>query len=213
MAIDSETECLSARCEYAVAMTVIGIVGLPGSGKSEAATVAEEESIPVLTMGDVVRAEVRERGMEVNEDTMGEVATDLREKGGKAAIAERSLPIIEEFLEDNDTVLLDGIRGQAEVERFVAEYGEEFTLASIEVPFETRLERIQERGRDEAREGAADLRERDERELGYGLEDAMENADLTIDNTGTLEEFRQTARTLLTESADAVRKRRREQEA
>ena len=38
-------------------MTVIGIVGLPGSGKSEAANVAAEMGVPVVTMGDVIREE------------------------------------------------------------------------------------------------------------------------------------------------------------
>jgi dephospho-CoA kinase len=45
-------------------MTVIGIVGLPGSGKSEAADVAAEMGVPVVTMGDVIRAACRERGLD-----------------------------------------------------------------------------------------------------------------------------------------------------
>ena len=72
-------------------MNVIGFVGLPGSGKSEAAAVARELDIPVVTMGDVIRAECRERGLDPATDH-GTVAKALREENGPGAIAERSLP-------------------------------------------------------------------------------------------------------------------------
>jgi len=98
-------------------MRVIGTVGLPGSGKSEAASVAEELGIPVVTMGDVIRQECRDRGLDPAEHH-GEIAGALREENGPDAIARRSLPIIEAELEDEDTVLVDGIRAGVEVERF-----------------------------------------------------------------------------------------------
>lgn len=183
-------------------MRVIAIVGLPGSGKSEAAAVAQEHGIPVVTMGDVIRAAVRERGLEITEDTMGRVATELREAGGNAAVAERSIPLIQRYAEEHDVVLVDGIRGIAEVERFEEAFGEDFRLVSIEVPFETRLERIRERGRDPNAERENDLRQRDARELGYGMDEAMNHADVTLENTGSLEAFRAVIREILT--VDAV---------
>ncbi|MFC6725676.1 AAA family ATPase, partial [Halobium palmae] len=67
-------------------MTVIGTVGLPGSGKGEAAAVAREEGLPVVTMGDVIRQECRDRGLDPAEHH-GRVATALREEHGQSAIA------------------------------------------------------------------------------------------------------------------------------
>lgn len=183
-------------------MRIVAIVGLPGSGKSEAAAVAREVGIPVVTMGDVIRRACRDRGREVTEDALGEVATALREEDGPAAVAERAVPLIERHVEDHDVVLVDGIRGIAEVERFEDSFEDAFQLVSIEVPFETRLERIRDRGRDPTAEGRADLRRRDERELGYGMGEAMERADVTVQNTGSLADFRTVIRELLT--ADAV---------
>ncbi len=178
-------------------MRVVAIVAMPGSGKSEAADVANEMGISVVTMGDVIREACREQGLEVSEANMGQVATALRDEGGDAAIAERSIPMIEAAAAECETVLVDGIRGIAEVERFEEAFGEDFELISIEVPFEDRLERIQERGRDPESESPDDLRRRDERELGYGMGEAMARADETVENTGTLEEFRDTMRSLL----------------
>jgi dephospho-CoA kinase len=185
-------------------MTVIGIVGLPGSGKSEAATVARELDVPVVTMGDVIRAECRERGRDPATDH-GEVAQALREENGPGAIAERSLPLIEDALADSDTVVVDGIRSDTEVDRFEAAFGEEFVLVSIEAPFGTRGERLDLRGRDAgAEEGGESLEERDERELGFGMGEAMEAADLTIENTDSLSAFHDRVRALLTEGPAAI---------
>ena len=58
-------------------MRVIGTVGLPGSGKGEAAAVAKEDGVPVVTMGDVIGAECRDRGLDPAEHH-GEIARALR---------------------------------------------------------------------------------------------------------------------------------------
>ncbi len=179
-------------------MNVIGIVGLPGSGKSEAAAVARELDIPVVTMGDVIRAECRDRGLNPATEH-GAVAKALREENGPAAIAERSLPMIEAELATTDTVVVDGIRSDVEVEAFESAFGDSFTLVSIEAPFELRAERLDLRGRDAgAEDGGESLAERDERELAFGMGEAIEQADRRIDNTDSLASFREAIRELLT---------------
>jgi dephospho-CoA kinase len=188
-------------------MTVIGTVGLPGSGKGEAAAVAREEGIPVVTMGDVIRAECRDRGLDPAE-AHGTVAVALREEHGPAAIADRSLPLIRDSLSesDADTVLVDGLRSDVELDRFEEAFGDSFLLVSIEAPAELRRERIDDRGRDKAGdEGGEDLEARDERELGFGMGDAMERAHVVIENVDSLEAFRRRVRAILREGPGAVR--------
>lgn len=187
-------------------MKVIGIVGLPGSGKSEAASVARSLDIPVVTMGDVIRQECRDRGLDPA-DHHGEIAAALREENGPDAIAQRSLPVIEEALESSDTVLVDGIRAGVEVEQFEAAFGEAFTLVSIEAPFEVRAERVTARGRDNTEDGES-LRERDERERGFGMDEAIARADVAVENTDTLEAFHEKIRTLLTEGVEGLERER-----
>lgn len=182
-------------------MTVIGTVGLPGSGKGEAAEVARERGIPVVTMGDVIRQECRDRGLDPAQHH-GEIAQALREENGPAAIAERSLPLLEAELDGADTVLVDGLRSGVELDAFRERFGDEFLLVSIEAPFEVRRERIEERGRDDP--DSETLKERDERELGFGMGDAMERADVRIENTDSLARFREQITTLLEEGETAV---------
>ena len=181
---------ITEQFPYVRQMNVIGTVGLPGSGKGEFADVARSRGIPVVTMGDVIRAECRRRGLDPA-DHHGAVAQALREEEGPLAIAERSLPIVEESATGTDTVVVDGLRSAAEAERFEEEYGDDFLLVAIEAPFEDRAERVEGRGRDtSAADGGESLAARDERELGFGMGEAVERADVTIENDGTLAAFR-----------------------
>ncbi|WP_226004987.1 AAA family ATPase [Natrinema salinisoli] len=183
-------------------MHVIGTVGLPGSGKGEAATIAREDGIPVVTMGDVVRQETADRGLDPAKDH-GTVAQALREENGPAAIAERSLPMIEDRLEAHDTVLVDGIRSDVEVDAFEERFGDAFTLISIEAPFEVRAERVDERGRDAGEaDGGEGLAARDERERGFGMDDAMDRADVVVENTDSLEAFHERIRSIVRTGTD-----------
>lgn len=184
-------------------MTVTGIVGLPGSGKSEAAAVARELGVPVVTMGDVIREACRDRGLDPATHH-GEVAKTLREENGPAAIAERTLPLIEDAREGANTVLVDGIRSDVEVETFEAAFGDGFRLLAVEAPFETRAERLDLRGRDAGDdEGGESLAERDERERSFGMGAAIDDADVTIENTDSLEAFKDRIRRLLREEGTA----------
>ncbi len=174
-------------------MTVVATVGLPGSGKGEAATVAKELDIPVVTMGDVIREECRNRGLDPAVEH-GHVARALREEHGPGAIAERSLPMIEAALEDSDTVLVDGIRSDAEVRQFENAF-DTFVLISIEAPFNVRQQRLAARDGDVSAES---LDDRDARELGFGMDKAMQQADVHIENTDSLEAYRNRICELLT---------------
>ncbi|MFA1609649.1 AAA family ATPase [Halobellus rubicundus] len=184
-------------------MKVIGTVGLPGSGKGEAAAVAREAGVPVVTMGDVIRKACRERGFDPAEHH-GEMAKTLREEDGPAAIAERSLPMIESELEESDVVLVDGLRSDVELDRFREAFGDDFHLVSVEAPFETRADRLLERGRDDTDLDREALREREERELGFGMGEVMDRADVVVRNTDSLEAFRERVRAILDEDLDRI---------
>ena len=188
-------------------MNVIGTVGLPGSGKGEAANVAEAADIPVVVMGDVIRAECRRRDLDPAEHH-GRIAQALREEEGDDAIAARTLPRIREAAAESDrgdTVLVDGLRSTVELDRFREAFGEDFTLVAIRAPFELRAERLGERGRDDSDSDLDALRERDAREIDLGLGETLERADVEIDNTGSLAAFRERIRGLLgvAQEADA----------
>jgi dephospho-CoA kinase len=167
-------------------MKVLGVVGLPASGKGEFSKIAAARGIPVVVMGDMIRNAVQMAGLEPTDANLGAMATNLRAKQGMGAIAQLCVPEIQR--QTAPIVLIDGIRGDAEVTLFRRVFPG-FLLIRIDSSFETRLDRIRVRGRSDDFSSAGELRTRDERELSWGLGNALNDADVHIPNEGTLAEF------------------------
>jgi dephospho-CoA kinase len=177
-------------------MKIIAFVGMPASGKSEASKVVHDIGIDVISMGDVIREEIKRRGLEPTDANTGAVANDLRDKEGMNAVAKRCIPKIRQS--GGNVVVVDGIRGIAEVKLFNEEFGDDFFLIYLDTPLEIRFERVRQRKRsDDDMASLDDLRRRDERETKWGLPEAIEAADITIENTSTLSSLRARIRNML----------------
>jgi predicted RNA binding protein with dsRBD fold (UPF0201 family)/dephospho-CoA kinase len=185
-------------------MRVIAFVGLPLSGKTTASKVAEEMGIPVVCMGDVVREEAKKRGLPLTDEVLGSIASELRQKEGLDAIAKRCIPIIREKGKEIGIVVVDGIRGIAEVETFKKAFGDDFILIAIEAPLEVRFQRALKRKRSDDVKSIEELKERDKRELSWNLGEAMKIANFTVENNSGLEEFKDKIRGILEELAKKV---------
>ena len=68
---------------------VLVLTGLPGSGKSVASEIAKSMNIPIIIMGNVIRRETAERGLEPNSINIGMVAMDLRKKFGDDVVIKK----------------------------------------------------------------------------------------------------------------------------
>jgi dephospho-CoA kinase len=177
-------------------MKVIGVVGMPASGKGEFSRIAQEMGIPVIVMGDMIRKAVKEAGLEPNDTNFGATANRLRAERGMDAIAQLCVPEIQR--QSAPLVLVDGIRGETEVALFRRNFPA-FTLISIQSSFKNRLARIAARARSDDFTTAEELQVRDTRELGWGLDAALREADVCLENGGTLDEFSIAVRSLLNE--------------
>jgi dephospho-CoA kinase len=175
-------------------MMVVGVVGLPASGKGEFSRVARELGIPVVVMGDVIRQAVLESGMAPTDENLGQMGILLRAQEGMDAIASRCIPLIEQ--QTVPLVIVDGIRGNHEVHLFRKHFPN-FCLIAIHADFRTRLQRLASRKRSDDSSLEEDLRQRDAREQAWGLAKALEEADYTLNNEGKLSRFRQKVRSLL----------------
>ena len=167
-------------------MKVVGIVGLPASGKGEFSRIALSMGIPVIVMGDVIRKAVEDAGLPLTDRNLGETAGRMRAEQGMDAIARLCVPEIRK--QEARLVIVDGIRGDSEVQVFRESFPG-FVLVRIDSPFETRLHRIAGRGRPDDNLDSRALKARDEREKEWGLSRALEGADYRIDNDGSLESF------------------------
>ena len=182
---------------------VLAFVGAPAAGKTVAALVAKNMGIPIITMGDVIREELERQGLPLSDENAGRIATELREREGLDAIAKRCIPRIRAVIDSvgreakKIIVVIDGIRGTAEVELFKKAFGPDFTLVRIEAPLIRRYERIQARGRADDSLNLEEFEEREEREKGWGMAEAMEQANKVVKNDGALVSFKDEIRKIL----------------
>ena len=179
---------------------VLAFVGAPAAGKTRAASVAKEFGIPVITMGEVVRKELRKRGLPLTDENAGRVASELRAREGMDAIAKRCIPLIKRIdakKAGKTFIVIDGIRGFTEVETFKKEFGTDFMLVKVDAPLILRYERIKSRGRSDDLLSIEEFKKREKREIGWGMEEAMEKADKVIKNDGALEDFKEEIKAIL----------------
>ena len=88
---------------------IIAIVGMPGSGKSEAAVYLQKKGIPSIRLGKITDEGVREMGLPLNPDNEKIFREKIRNELGMAAYAIKSAPAIEKLLEENNLIVIDGL--------------------------------------------------------------------------------------------------------
>ena len=170
-------------------MKVICFCGLPGSGKTTAMEAIEDLGI-VVTMGDVVRSEVKNRNLEPSGNNIGKIAKELREKGGPEIIAKKCVDLIKRKKEE--VIFVDGVRSLSEVNEFRKFW--KFPIIAVVVDEEKRFNRLFERGRSDDPKSLEDLKDRDEREIVFGLDKVLESADYKILNNSTIEDLKNETR-------------------
>ena len=141
---------------------IIGLTGMPGSGKSIVVEAAREIGYDIITMGDVVREETANDGLDPTPSNIGEVMLGLRKKGGKGVIAKKCIPRIEQ--KSNSKIMIDGLRSYAEAEVFKKRYSN-FTLVTVHSSPQTRFERLTTRGRSDDTRNWEVFEERDKTNL------------------------------------------------
>ena len=176
----------------------VAVCGMPGSGKGEFAKIIADNGIPVRSMGDMVRAEVKLRGLEGNPNVFGEVAADLRAKFGEEVLAIRLADEVTELMKTHPIVMIEGMRGTAEFQIFNSRWAPRFSSVAITANPEVRFQRTQSRGRSEDGD-REQFQIREAREAGWGLYSLIEQADYQINNESTLEDLVISANSWLTE--------------
>ena len=165
-------------------MKVIGISGLPGSGKSYISAYATKINYEVTSMGDVIREEAEKRG----EDT-GTTAKNLRLEQGEYVVAKLTIEKSRKLIESgSENIIVEGIRSPYEVEMFRDAFPD-FTLLSVFASPRTRFSRISQRARDDDTEDINEFRERDQRELNFGIGSVVATSDFIIINEDSFEEY------------------------
>jgi dCMP deaminase len=167
---------------------LIGLTGRNASGKGEVAKYLEKKSFYYYSLSDVIREEVRKRGLQMTRENLISTGNELRENGGPAVLAQRILAKIE----DDKNYVIDSIRNPFEVEALRA--AKNFKLVNVDAPIRLRFERLRRRGREgdpTAFEHFVELemREMEGGENAQNLRKVGEMADYSVLNDGPLEKL------------------------
>lgn len=163
-------------------MKVIGVSGLPGSGKSLISNISKKYGVYVIRMGDIVREEAKKR----NEDS-GITAVNLRKEHGQYVLAKFTIEKIKKLFKSNKNYkkelifLVEGIRSPYEVKMFKKNF-KNFVLVSIFSSPKTRFNRLKNRNRSDDSNHIEDFHNRDERELDFGIGTVIATSDYIIIN-------------------------------
>jgi dephospho-CoA kinase len=166
---------------------VVGVAGMPGSGKGAFRRTLQKMGYPVVIMGDEVREEVKRRNLKPTPENLGKVMIQLRETEGPAAVAKRCIPKLKKATEG--IVGVDGIRSLHEVKEFKKHFPN-FILIAIYASPKTRYQRLFQRRRSDDPKSWESFMQRDLRELGVGMGAVIAAADHMIVNEGTLAQLK-----------------------
>jgi dephospho-CoA kinase len=128
-------------------------------------------------MGDVIRELAKQKGLEPTRENMGHLAEEIR-KGGPDAVARRCMEMLKKGPEG--LTVVDGIRSLAEVNTFKDEF--DVVLIALWASPLSRYKRLARRGRSDDPKTWEEFKDRERRELGFGIGDAIASSDYMIKN-------------------------------
>lgn len=173
---------------------IVGVAGMPGSGKATVVEVALKMGYGIVVMGDEVREETKRRNLVPTPENVGRVMLELRREDGPAAVAKRCVPKIEEL--GSRIVVVDGVRSLREADEFKKHFPK-FKLLAIHSSPETRFKRLFRRKRSDDPGSWETFLQRDSRELHVGVGSVIASADILIVNEGRRAELRKEVQRLL----------------
>jgi dephospho-CoA kinase len=123
---------------------VIAVIGMCGSGKSEAVKYFESNGYAKVYFGEVVINELKARGLEINEKNERFVREDLRKEFGMGVTALKSIDKIRKLLHSSN-VVVESLYSWEEYKILNKEFGEMFKLLNIFTTKSIRYARLKDR--------------------------------------------------------------------
>jgi dephospho-CoA kinase len=125
---------------------VAAVVGLCGTGKSEASRILEEQfGAHRVYFGGYVRAEMNRRGLSITPENERWVREDMRATQGMDVIAKLSLPEIQSSVSTGANVVIDGLYSYAEYTLLRQEYEDRLFVIALHASKATRYRRMSSR--------------------------------------------------------------------
>lgn len=177
---------------------IIGVTGPLCAGKDIIARIFEEKGFACFSFGDILRKDMKEKGIKLERREIQNYARDMRKNQGEGFIANL---IIDKL--GNRNCLVQGFRNVEEIKEFRKR--NDFTLIALDASPEKRFERMKSRNRENDPRTFEEFKKLDEMELngknakgyGFGIKACMDEADFIIENNQGLKELKEKVDKLL----------------
>jgi dCMP deaminase len=184
---------------------LIGLTGRNAAGKGEVAEYLKKKSFYYHSLSDVIRDEIRSRGLQPTREILIRVGNELRQKFGPQILAERVLAKVE----NDRNYIIDSIRNPSEVEAFRA--AKNFKLVQVTAPVEVRFERTLLRNRESDPDTLPQFIEMEQREAigdptSQNLIAVESMADETLTNDGSLDQLHEQIDRLISKLLQGVKR-------
>ncbi len=181
---------------------VIGLVGLPGAGKTTVATYLQNKGFTRVTLSDFIREEAgKVDPAYFTREILQDYGNKMRQDFGPDVLAQRALLKIQAA---GGSAVVDGIRNVHEVDFF--KRAGNFILIAILADTHARFERLKNRTDHPFLGTYEDFLHLENREdalgqedVGLRVQDCIARADYRIENVGSLEDLSAALDTILLE--------------
>ena len=123
---------------------VLGVLGMPGSGKSQVAELFRNCGLPIIRLGGFIEEEVVRRGLPLNSANETLVRNGLREEFGKGVLASRVLDAISVDTSES-LFVLDGVASPEEDHALRMNLEDSYFTIAILVDRDIRYSRLEVR--------------------------------------------------------------------
>lgn len=180
---------------------IVGLVGLPGAGKTTAAKYFERKGYYRITLSDFIKDEARKKGIDVfTREILQDSGNTMREVFGPQILAQLAHKKIREI--EARKAVIDGIRNLYEVAYLSVENN--FSLVGVVTSPRTRYERMKSRKERPLTVTYAQFLTQEHREeslgskeVGLRVRECLRKAAYTIPNDKTEKEFLQSIETII----------------
>jgi dephospho-CoA kinase len=124
-------------------MIIIAIVGMCGSGKSEATNFFIKQGFSKIRFGQITIDILKKKNLEINEENERKIREELRKNHGMAAYAIINIPRIKTLLNQTNKIVLDGLYSWEEYLVLKKEFPN-LKIISIYASPKTRYKRLQD---------------------------------------------------------------------
>lgn len=169
-------------------VVIVVILGLQGAGKDVGLDfLTREQGFSKASASDYLREEAEKLELSSDYDTLKFVGDVIRRAEGEGAVVRNTVGRLVE--KGAKRIAVGSVRKLAEFEELKQDY--KAVMIAVDANYELRMQRVFERNREGDPKTPEEFRRRDliDKREGFDLDELLKYADITIENTRTLEEY------------------------